>query len=174
MAPHRRAFSTAAPITLPPSGPNLVSRGDGQAGSLVTGKSGCLSAQNPGSQAVFAWGPLVASDSLAASHRRSATKTSAGDGIRCWPPGRREASRLSLAAIASRSPGAMRRGLRSRNFASLLNIAHLQFRFARQASERNAIGYVRPPTLTRQLPSRPISISCGSASPTNVIGQALP
>jgi hypothetical protein len=81
MAPHRRAFSTAAPITLPPSGPNLVSRGDGQAGTLVTGKSGCLSAQNPGSQAVFAWGPQVASDSLAASHRRSATTDKRAPGM---------------------------------------------------------------------------------------------
>jgi hypothetical protein len=42
MAPHRRAFSRAALITLQPSGANLMSRGDGQAESLATEKSGRL------------------------------------------------------------------------------------------------------------------------------------
>jgi hypothetical protein len=68
----------------------------------------------------------------------------------------------------------MRRGSRSRNFASLLNIAHFLFRFARQAGERNAVGYVRPPTLTRPWPARLISMFGGSAGPINVIGLALP
>jgi hypothetical protein len=54
-----------------------------------------------------------------------------------------------------------------------LNIAHLHFRFARQASERDGqLGATI--TLTRQLPARLILIFCGIAGPIMIAGVTLP
>src|SRR6202022_857734 len=85
-------------------------------------------------------------------------QASAGVGDRRLPAatGRRKPGRLSLEWVSLKNPAqrnAARRGCRGRNpptlksaslkpanldFASLLNIAHLHFRFARQASERDS------------------------------------
>jgi hypothetical protein len=68
--------------------------------------------------------------------------------------------------------GIMCRSPRRRNCASLVNIAHLHVRFARQASERDSqLGATI--TLTRPQPARLILMSCGIASPTR-LGPALP
>jgi hypothetical protein len=73
-------------------------------------------------------------------------QASLGGGDRCWPAGRRRPSRLSLACTASGQCGTTCRSPRPwnpGNFASLVNIAHLHVRFARQAGERT-VSEVRP------------------------------
>src|SRR6202171_1070739 len=79
---------------------------------------------------------------------------------------------MSLECAASSQCGTKCRSSRRRNFASLLNIAHLHVRFARQAGERDSqLGATI--TLTRPQPARLILMSCGITSPTPV-GPALP
>src|ERR1700722_12364307 len=60
----------------------------------------------------------------------------------------------------------------SPDFASLLNIAHLHVRLARQAGERDGqLGATIP--LTRRKPARLILMSCGNACPV-IAGVTLP
>ena len=84
----------------------------------------------------------------------------------------RPAGELSLAGMGIRNPGEVRRTRRKSNRAIVLNIAHLHF--ARQVGERKANAYLRSLALTRQPPSRSISICRGSAVPVRFTGSALP
>jgi RNase P subunit RPR2 len=148
----------------------------GDARPFATGKSGGLPVQNPDPQALFGQVPRVASDRPVACRRRSGTNDKRATVV-CSAAVPLAGERLAgchwqawLPAARAPCPATEEAGILRGSGTSLTSV----FRVARRAGERNAVGYVRPPTLTRRAPSRPILMSCGSAGPIDIIELALP